>query len=147
MSGLYFEDFTAGRRFAPGTCTLSRDEVIAFARAFDPQPFHLDDEAAARSLFGSLAASGWHTAALVAGTLARGLGLDRGGGYRAMTGFEDLRWPRPVRPGDLLSVGAEVIATDPGQDRVTLRVEAVNQAGDLVCRYHAHWLVDRRPAP
>lgn len=145
MSGLYFEDFTIGRRFAPGRFQIGRAQIIAFATAFDPQPFHLDDAGAARSLFGSLAASGWHTAALIAGTLARGLGLDQAGGYRAMPSFADLRWLLPVRPGDILAVEAEVVAADAERGEATLRVEATNQAGVLVCRYHAVWQIDSRP--
>jgi len=103
---LYLEDLHVGQRFESATLAVTADEIKAFARQFDPQPFHLDEDAAARSLLGGLAASGWHTAALTMRLLVGGGAPIAGGVIGA--GVE-VRWPRPVRPGDELEVVSEVL--------------------------------------
>lgn len=114
---------------------IGADAIQRFAREFDPQPFHLDDELARTTMFGGLAASGWHTAAV---TMKLLLASDfRPAGGIVGAGFEELRWPRPVRPGDELHVEAEVLETrrsrsNPGQGLVKLRTATVNQHGDIV---------------
>ena len=121
---LAFADLTPGRVFELGTVTVDRDEMVAFARRFDPQPFHLDEQVAAGSMFGGLAASGWFTAGLwmrayVDGVLARADGLGSPGG-------DEISWPAPVFAGDQLRASMEVLAarrsrTRPELGLVTLR--------------------------
>ena len=98
---LYLEDFREGQRFVSASREVTAAEIKAFAAAFDPQPFHLDEAAAERSFFGGLAASGWHTAALTMRLLVDG-GLPVAGGVIGASGA--LSWPRPTRPGDVLHV-------------------------------------------
>ncbi|MDN5933101.1 MAG: MaoC family dehydratase [Pseudonocardia sp.] len=124
MSLLAFEDLTPGRVFELGTAVVDRDEMVAFARRFDPQPFHVDEDAAAASWFGRLAASGWFTAGLwmrlyVDGVLSRATSLGSPGG-------EDIRWPAPVFAGDELRATMEIVEarrsrSRPGLGLVTLR--------------------------
>jgi acyl dehydratase len=115
VSELAFEDFTPGRVFDLGTAVVDRDEMVAFARRFDPQPFHLDDDAAKHSIFGALAASGWFTVGLwmrayVDGVLARASGLGSPGG-------EEISWPTPVFAGDELRASMEVLEARPSRSR------------------------------
>lgn len=124
MTTLAFEDFTEGRVFPLGTVVVDREEMVAFARRFDPQPFHVDEEAARSSLFGGLAASGWFTAGLwmrryVDEVLNRASSLGSPGG-------EDISWPAPVFAGDELTAAMEVLdarrsRTRPGLGLVRLR--------------------------
>jgi acyl dehydratase len=109
MELLYFEDFSAGQIFRSRERRVTPEEIKAFAAQYDPQPFHLDEDAAARSFFRGLAASGWHTAALTMRLLVEG-GLPIAGGIIG-AGADELRWPRAVRPGDLLHVESEVLET------------------------------------
>jgi len=105
---LHFEDFTPGRKFFGGPYRVSKDEIFAFARAFDPQPHHLDEEAAKRSMLGGLSASGWHVSAIAMRLFADSVILktaNNGG-----TGAEDGRWMKPVRPGDVLMLESEVLS-------------------------------------
>jgi acyl dehydratase len=104
---LYFEDLAVGQTFGTGTISVEPEAIKAFAAEFDPQPFHIDEGAAGGSLFGGLVASGWHTAALTMRLLVGG-DLKVVGGLIGM-GAEDLRWPRPVHPGDVLRVVSEVL--------------------------------------
>ena len=116
MSERYFEDFAVGQVFRPaGRVLVDRDEIIAFARKFDPQPFHLDDEAGRRSIFGRLVASGWHTAAMTMSLVARSEYRPAGGTIGL--GFDDLRWPIPVLPGDELRIETEVLEMRPSRSR------------------------------
>ena len=146
--GYYFEDFSVGQRFETRTYAVSPEEIKLFARTWDPQPFHLDEEAAARTIFGGLAASGWHTAAITMGLVVRGqfrpingvLGL----------GVEDLRWPAAVRPGDALRVTSEVLELRPAISRpeygvVNVRNTTTNQEEVAVQVFTAILLVTRRP--
>jgi len=145
---LYLEDLHVGQRFESATLALTADEIKAFARQFDPQPFHLDEDAAARSLLGGLAASGWHTAALTMRLLVGGGAPIAGGVIGA--GVE-VRWPRPVRPGDELQVVSEVLEITPSRSKsdrgiAVLRSETRNQRGEVVQVLTSKLMVPRRPS-
>lgn len=103
----YFEDFTPGTRFALGPYTVEREAVLDFARAFDPQPFHLDEDVANQSLLGGLSASGWHTASMMMRMMCDGFLLDSSS--QGSPGVSELKWLRPVRPGHVLTGEAEVL--------------------------------------
>jgi acyl dehydratase len=144
----YFEDFAVGQKFVSGRLTVTTDEIVEFAGRYDPQPFHLDDEAAKKTLFGGLAASGWHTAALTM-RLIVGSKFRPAGGILGFGG--ELVWVKPVRPGDELHVESEIIETRLSQSRpgvgiVTVRVTTLNQDGDTVQTFTPALLVPRRPA-
>src|SRR6185312_16451772 len=116
MRERYFEDFAVGQTFLAGpTAPLTAEQIKAFAGQFDPQPFHLDEEAAKRSIFKGLAASGWHTASLTMRLFVES-DVQPVGGYVGMGG-EQLRWPRPTRPGDTLRVEIQVTETRPSKSR------------------------------
>src|SRR5262245_53014180 len=143
---LYFEDLHIGRRFTSGALTLDESQIKAFANAFDPQPFHLDEEAARRSLFGGLAASGWHTAAITMRLNATGR-LPIAGGIVGLGG--ELSWPKPVRPGDVLHVNNEIVDVIPSRARpargtVVAHSETRNQRGEVVQTTTMKLLVPRR---
>ena len=145
---LYLEDLHVGQRFESATLAVTADEIKAFARQFDPQPFHLDENAAARSLLGGLAASGWHTAALTTRLLVGGGAPIAGGVIGA--GVE-VRWPRPVRPGDELQVVSEVLEITPSRSKsdrgiAVLRSETRNQRGEVVQVLTSKLMVPRRPS-
>ena len=132
---MYLEDFAAGQKYTSGTLRVEAGAIKAFAAQFDPQPFHLDDAAARPTLFGGLAASGWHTAAITMKLIVESDFRPAGGiiGTRA----EELNWPRPVRPGDLLHVEAEVLevrrsSSKPGQGFVKCRTTTLNQNAEPV---------------
>ncbi|CAN7387581.1 MaoC family dehydratase [Acidovorax sp. LjRoot118] len=131
---LYLEDMTVGRRFTGGEHAMDAEQIVSFARQFDPQPFHLDDAAAKGTLFGGLAASGWHTAAITM-RLQVTTGLPVAGGIIGASG--DVAWPRPTRPTDVLHVVSEVMETNPSRSKpdrgmVTVRSETLNQHGDVL---------------
>lgn len=116
MTERYFEDFTVGEVFKPSVRVgVEKEDIIAFAQKFDPQPFHLDEEAARQSIFGRLVASGWHTAALTMSLIARS--DYRAAGGTIGLGFENLRWPIPVLPGDELRIVSEVLEARPSKSR------------------------------
>ncbi len=145
----YFEDLAVGQTFGTGTVTVDPDMIRAFATEFDPQPFHLDEEAARASLFGGLVASGWHTAALTMKLLVEGE-LKIVGGLIGL-GAEELRWPRPVHPGDVLRVESEVLDLRPSKsqpDRGVVRVRntTLNQDGEAVMVQVVAMIVPRRTA-
>lgn len=148
MDGLYFEDIKVGDRFRTGGHTLERDELLSFARQFDPQPFHLDDVAAAASIFRGLAASGWHTAAITIQLLVAGEPRIAGGIVGRV--IEQLEWPLPVRPGDTLRVETEVLDASPSRSRpggkVRMRSRTLNQDNAVVQAMTALLLVPSRPA-
>lgn len=135
-----FEDIAVGSKEAFGPYTVQHDEVIAFAKSFDPQPFHLSDEAAAKTHFGSLSASGWHTTAMfmhmfVAHMQAQGGELQEAS--LGAIGVDELRWLRPVRPGDVLRGEAEVIEKTPSRSRsemgiIRTLVTLTNQNDEVV---------------
>ncbi len=146
MPPYFLDDLAPGQRFTSGTSRVEPDEIKAFAASYDPQPFHLDEQAAAASLFGGLAASGWHTAAITMRLLVEG-GAPLAGGLIG-AGCE-LAWPRPVRPGDELTVVSEVLEVRPSRSRpdrgmVTVRSETLNQQGEVVQTMVAKLVVPRR---
>jgi acyl dehydratase len=143
----YLEDFAVGQVFRSGRIRVEADRIKSFAAEFDPQPFHLDPEAATHTFFRGLVASGWHTAALTMRLLADSE-LKPAGGIIGL-GFEELRWPRPVRPGDELSLQTEVLEVRPSQSRpeqglIKIRVTTLNQAGEAVLIQVGTLLVRRR---
>jgi acyl dehydratase len=111
---LYLDDLHVGQRFTSKTHVVDAAQIKAFARQFDPQPFHLDDDAAKDSLFSGLVASGWHTAAITMRLLVE-MGLPLAGGVVGAGG--ELSWPRPTRPGDVLQVESEVLEIIPSRSR------------------------------
>ncbi len=144
---LYFDDFRVGQRFCTGSHIIDEAQIKLFATQFDPQPFHLDDGAAKGTLFGGLAASGWHTAAITMRLLVEG-GAPVAGGVIGAGG--EIAWPKPTRPGDILRVESEVLEVVPSRSRpergmVTLRSETRNQHGDTVQVLTARLVVPRRP--
>ena len=148
MTGkLYLEDLHVGQTFTTGSVTVTTEAIRAFAREFDPQPFHLDEDAARDSLFGGLAASGWHTAALRMRLLVDGLPF--AGGLIGVGG--ETTWPRPTRPGDTLTVHIEVLEITPSKSRpdrgmVRTRNETRNQHGEPVQISQLGIVAWRRPA-
>jgi acyl dehydratase len=146
---LYLEDFHVGQRFTSATHVMEADEIKAFARQFDPQPFHLDEEAAKGTFFGGLVASGWHTAAITM-RLQVESGLPIAGGMIGIGG--EMSWPRPTRPGDILRVVSEILEVTPSRsrpDRGTVRVrsETRNQRDEVVQILNARLLAPRRVGP
>jgi acyl dehydratase len=144
----FFEDFEVGQRFRSGTIAVTAERIKSFAAEFDPQPFHLDEDAARDSLFAGLAASGWHTAAIVMRLIVESDLRPAGGTIGA--GVEDLRWPHAVRPGDLLHVEGEVLETRASRSRpelgiVKIQATALNQAGQAVQISTPVLMVRRRP--
>jgi acyl dehydratase len=126
----HFEDFEPGQVFELGSVTATKDQIIEFAEEFDPQPFHLDEEAGKASMLGGLAASGWHTGSMVMRLLAINL-LNKSTG-QGSPGIDELKWQSPVYPGDTLTAKAEVLASKelrskPDLGIVTFRITATNQ--------------------
>ena len=149
MAVLYLEDLTPGMTVQSGPLTVTEAEAIAFARQFDPQPFHTDPVAAKDSLFGELVLSGWHTGALSMRML---LDTPLGSIANGLVGIEvrKMRMPRPARPGDTLTVTAQVVetrpsATRPGWGTALLRVTTRNQHGETVLELDNIGWVARRP--
>jgi len=136
VPGRYFEDFAPGQKFRGATrLRVEAERMKSFAAEFDPQPFHLDDAAARKTIFGGLAASGWHTAAITMRLLVE-CDLKPAGGIVG-AGFDEFRWPRPVRPGDELWIEAEVLEvraskSRPDQGVIKVRTTTYNQAGEPV---------------
>jgi acyl dehydratase len=144
----YLEDFAVGQVLEFPPRTVSEEEIIAFARDYDPQPFHLDKEAAKQSLFGGLCASGWHTA----GLMMRMLVDHMIGKYASMgsPGVDQLRWVKPVFPGDTLLLRGEVLEvrlsqSKPDRGVITSRYEMRNQKGEVVLTMQAKGMYSRRP--
>ena len=149
MAERYLDDFAVGQTFGSGRMRIDEDRIKTFAAEFDPQPFHLDAEAARKSLFGGLAASGWHTAALTMRLLVESEIKPAGGIVGA--GFDEFRWPRPVRPGDELRVESEVLEVRPSKSRpeqgiIKVRTTTLNQNGEAVQIFVGNLVVPRRPA-
>jgi acyl dehydratase len=143
----YLEDFAAGQRYGSGRLSVDKERIKAFAAEFDPQPFHMDDEAARASIFGGLAASGWHTAALTMRLLVESEFKPAGGIVGA--GFDEFRWPLPVRPGDELHLDIEVLEVRPSKSRpnqgmVKVRTTTRNQKGEAVQVSVGNLVVPRR---
>jgi acyl dehydratase len=143
---LHFEDFAVGQIYRTARLRVTEDEITAFAERFDPQPFHLDDTAARATIFGGLAASGWHTAALSMRLLVEGEFRPAGG---IIGGGGELAWPRPVRPGDELRVESEILSLRPSKSRpgfgvVQARNTTLNQASEPVQVFTVHLSVPLR---
>lgn len=143
----YLDDLEVGQRFTSGSLTVTEAEIKAFAAQFDPQPFHLDRRAAEESVFGELVASGWHTASLSMRLLVEGE-LRIAGGLIGMSG--EISWPRPTRPGDVLSVETEVLEVVPSKSRpdrgiATVRSTTLNQHGEPVQIATFKLMIPRRP--
>src|SRR5215470_5518948 len=147
MTVRYLEDFTPGQKFGSGRLRVDRDRIKSFGAEFDPQPFHVDESAAGDSFFKGLAASGWHTAAMTMRLLVEGELKPAGGIIGA--GFDELRWPRPVRPDDELRVESEVLEVRPSQSRpdqglLRVRNTTLNQNNEAVQIMIANLIVPRR---
>jgi acyl dehydratase len=135
MNERYLEDFGAGQKFGSGRLRIEGERIKSFAGEFDPQPFHLDEERARSTIFRGLAASGWHTAGVTMRLLVEGE-LKPAGGIIGL-GFDELRWPKPVRPGDELHVESEVLEVRPSKSRpdqglIKVRTTTLNQKGEPV---------------
>jgi acyl dehydratase len=148
MKEHYLEDFAVGQKYASGRLRVEEARIKAFAAEFDPQPFHLDGQAARGSIFGGLAASGWHTAALTMRLLVESE-LKPAGGIVG-TGFDEFRWPAPVRPGDELYLDIEILEVRPSKSRPTvglvkMRTTTRNQKGEAVQVLVGSLIVPRRP--
>lgn len=149
MAGtLYLEDLSPGDRFTSAEHALDAAQIVAFAQRFDPQPFHLDEEAAKSTFFQGLAASGWHTASITMRLLTQS-GLPLADGVIGSGG--EIQWPRPTRPGDVLHVESEVLEVTPSRSRpergmVVVRSETRNQHGEVLQRLTTKLVVSRRPA-
>ena len=149
MAERYLEDFTPGQKFGSGRLRIEAERIKSFAAEFDPQRFHLDEAAARETLFQGLAASGWHTAAVTMRLLVDGELRPAGGIVGA--GFDEIIWPRPVRPGDELRVESEILEVRPSKSRpsqglIKLRTITLNQNGDPVQVTVGNLVVLRRPA-
>jgi acyl dehydratase len=147
LSERYLEDFAVGQRFNSGRLRIDRERALAFAAEFDPQPFHLDEVAARRSMFGGLVASGWHTAAVTMRLLLESELKPAGGIVGA--GLDECRWPRPLRPGDELRVECEVLEVRPSKSRpeqglIKLRTTTLNQDDEAVLVHVVNLIVLRR---
>jgi acyl dehydratase len=145
----YFEDFEAGQQTVFGHYDVTREEVLEFARKYDPQPFHLSDEAAARTHFGRLAASGWHTCAMTMAVIARYVVADQQAGLGS-PGVDELRWLKPVYPGDRLTVRGDVLETIPSRSKpeigvIRTRTVVTNQDDAEVMHFTSIVMLQRRP--
>jgi acyl dehydratase len=148
MTDRYLEDFAVGQSFRSGRRTIDKERIKTFAAEFDPQPFHLDEQAARSTIFGGLAASGWHTAAVTMRLLVESDLRPAGGIVGA--GFDEFRWPRPVRPGDALRIEAEVLEVRPSRSRpdqgmIKVRTTTLNQHDEAVQVTLGNLVVPRRP--
>ncbi len=151
MSARFLDDLVPGESLEFGSKEVTEPEIIAFARQFDPQPFHLDPIAAAASPFGGLIASGWHTASMGMRMMVDHL-LGPDSGSIGSPGVDELRWLKPVRPGDVLRVRAEIIDVTPSRskpDRGTARIryELLNQKDEVAMRFIGLGMFLRRPTP
>lgn len=148
---IYFEDLVVGAEREFGTYAVTREEVIEFARKFDPQPFHLSDEAAAQTHFGRLAASGWHTAAMTMAVISRHVVEHEQAGLGS-PGIDELRWTKPVYPGDTIHVRGKVIEKRPSRSRPDMgsfrtHTTVTNQDDVPVMSFTSIVLIRRRPSP
>jgi acyl dehydratase len=150
MTTHYLEDLSVGQKFGTDRLKVDAARIKSFAAEFDPQPFHLDEAAAEKSLFRGLAASGWHTAAMTMRLLVDGEFKPAGGILGV--GFDQLQWPRPVRPGDELHAESEIIDVRPSKSKpdiglVRVRVTTLNQNNESVQIFVANLIVQRRGKP
>lgn len=146
---LYWEDFVVGDVLIMGSHTFDAAEIIAFAREFDPQPFHIDPDAAEASFFSGLIASGWHTCAV--GMRFAVESYINAGASLGSPGMDNIRWPKPVRPGDTITYSRTILASRASQSRpgvglVQVRVEGRNQHGETVMTNEGWGMFGRKPA-
>jgi acyl dehydratase len=147
---IYFEDLKVGAETDFGSYEVTREEVLEFASKYDPQPFHLSDEEAAKTHFGRLAASGWHTAAMTMAVIARYVVEDKQAGLGS-PGIDELRWRRPVYPGDTLRVRGHILEKTPSRSRPEIgsfrtQTTVINQDNQVVMTFVSIVLIRRRPA-
>jgi acyl dehydratase len=147
---IYFEDMEIGAERVFGSYDVTRDEVLEFARKYDPQPFHLSDEAAAKTHFGRLAASGWHTCAMTMAVIARAV-VDEDQAGLGSPGVDELRWLKPVYPGDRITVHGKIVEAIPSRSKPDIGViksenTITNQDDVPVMRFTSIVLMRRRPA-
>ncbi|WP_025899713.1 MaoC family dehydratase [Sneathiella glossodoripedis] len=140
MATRYFEDVKIGDTAEFGSKTLSREEIIAFAKKYDPQPFHIDEEAAKSSIYGDIIASGWHTAAVTMRMMVDNM-IDTKASLGS-PGVDNLRWHKPVRPGDTLRVRTEVIDKKRSRSRPNMgtifgKLEVINQQDEVVMSFNS----------
>lgn len=154
---MYFEDFQLGKKLVLGSYEFTEKNILAFARVYDPQPFHIDKDAAARSPYGGIIASGWHTAAVWMKLMhehrraALAAGAEKTQANYVSPGVRDIRWLRPVRPGTILTYTNEPMAklnwpSRPEYGLVEGRNEARDENGDLYYSFINRVLIARRPA-
>lgn len=146
---IYFEDLEIGLTHTYGSVEVTREEVLTFARRYDPQPFHLSDEEAAKTHFGRIAASGWHTCAMTMGVIVAHMKEHPQAGLGS-PGVDELRWKRPVYPGDTLTVSGTVVEKTPSRSKPDLgsfRTQTVvtNQDGVEVLTFTSIVLIRRQP--
>lgn len=146
---MYLEDIEVGAKRAFGRYQVTREEVVEFATKYDPQPFHLSDEAAAQTYFGRLSASGWHTAAMMMRMLVDSM-TEVSQAALGSPGLDELRWLKPVYPGDTLRVETEVIDRTPSKSRADMgsfrsKATVINQDGVAVMTCTSIGLIRRRP--
>jgi acyl dehydratase len=144
----YFEEFEVGRTIAAGSRTVSEEEIIDFARQFDPQPFHVGQDAAAKSIYCGVIASGWHTCGMIMRVMVDGF-LNESASLGS-PGVDEIRWLRPVRPGDTLDISCTVLGARPSSSKPDRGVvdtlwEAKNQHGELVATIKGMGMFGRRP--
>ena len=144
---LYLDDLAVGQSFQSGTHALDTAQIIAYARQFDPQPFHLDPEAAETSFFQGLAASGWHTMSITMRLIVESLPFAQG----VIGAGGEIMWPRPTRPGDVLRVRSSIAAITPSRSRpdrgiVLMDCVTLNQSDEVLQDFKAKLLAFRRPA-
>jgi acyl dehydratase len=149
MTERYLEDFAVGQVFNSARTHVDKEQIVAYAKQFDPQPFHLDEEAARKSPFQGLAASGWHTAGMTMRMMLDGEFRPAGGILGV--GFDELSWPRPVRPGDELHAKSEILEVRPSKSKpdrgmIRVRTTTFNQRDEPVMAFTGNLLVPRRPA-
>lgn len=145
---MYFEDFEVGNVIEVGGCTVSEAEIIEFATRFDPQPFHVDAATAAQSMFGGIIASGWHTCSMMMRLMVDG--YMRNSSSLGSPGVDEVRWLKPVRGGDILTVRCAVLESVPSSSRpdrgvIFTQWEATNQRGELVATIKGRGMFGRRP--
>ena len=149
-SMIYFEDLKVGAETDFGSYEVTREEVLEFARKYDPQPFHLSDEEAAKTHFGRIAASGWHTTAMTMAVVARHVVGEKQAGLGS-PGIDELRWRKPVYPGDTLHVRGEILEKTPSRSRPEIgsfrsQTIVTNQDDQVVMTFVSIVLIRRRPA-
>lgn len=142
----YFDNLQVGQTFAGGEITVSRKEIVDFARQFDPQPFHLDEEKA-KPIYGGLIASGWHTAGLCSFMMVNSL-LNKAAAMGS-PGIDELRWHKPVRPGDKLSGRFAILDLAPSKSKpdrgwMKIKAEMINQTGETVLSFYIRIIIGRR---